>query len=269
MEKTLSESGGKENMKKYACLLISMIIGAGMLCGCADSIPQMSNEEEALVTEYATNLLVKHSTLTDRTLLDAKEMEMEIANETAKQERLKKTKELQETYLNASNDSAVDKETTSTENTSASATKKEPEQTSCSFSEFLQEDGFSIEYTSYMLCDSYPENSEDEFYVAMDASAGKQLCVLTFSANNRTDTEKELNILQKKCRFSVKIDGGDAIFAQATLLTDDLSSYAGTIPAGGTEQMVLVFEIPDDITWINSMQLVMADSQGDNTITLE
>lgn len=256
-------------MKKYACLLISIVISAGMLCGCAYGIPQMSDEEEALVTEYATSLLVKHSTLTDRTLLDAKEMEVEIANETAEQERLKKTRELQETYLNTSRDSAVDTETMTHDNSSASSTEKEPEPASRSFSEFLQEDGFSIDYTSYMLCDSYPENSEDEFYMAMDASAGKQLCVLTFTANNNTDVEKELNILQKKCRFSVKIDGGDAIHAQATLLTDDLSSYAGTISAGATEQLVLVFEIPDDITRISSMQLVMADSQGDNTITLE
>lgn len=254
-------------MKKYGYLLISMVMSAGLLCGCAESVPQMSDEEEAMVTEYATNLLVKYSPLADRALLNEEELEKEIKNESAAEERQKKTKELEQLYLNASTASVPNSDTPEAE--MSSTVSKEAELVSYTLSEVLQEEDFSIDYTTYILCDSYPENSEDEFYMAMDATPGKQLCVVSFTVSNLTDSERELNVLQKKCRFSLQINGSDTIQAQATLLMNDLVSYKGTIPAGANVEAVLVFEVPDDLTQADTMELTMTDAQGSNTILLK
>ena len=50
---------------------------------------------------------------------------------------------------------------------------------------------------------------------------------------------------------------------------DDLSSYAGTIPANGEEEMVLVFEVPDSVSQMGSMELIMRDQSGENTLMLQ
>ena len=71
------------------------------MSGCGEKIPDMSEEETALVTEYATNLLVKYSTVTDRELLNEMQLEEEMAKEAEERERLLKTKELEAAYLQA------------------------------------------------------------------------------------------------------------------------------------------------------------------------
>lgn len=255
-------------MKKYKYLLISIVVFAGLLCGCGNNIPEMSETQEAVVTEYATNLLVKYSPLAERSLLNEDQLEAGIAKEAEEWERLIKTKELEKTYLDAAeNGKTVVDDSGQSENVSSETTAGVvPQKT---VSEFLAEDSISIDYVSYSLCDSYPENSEEEFFMAMDAAAGKQLCVVTFAVRNLSGTEQSLNMLGKQGRFSLQIDGGAAIQAQSTLLMDDLSSYVGTLPANGEEHLVLVFEVSDSVSQIGSMDLIMNNSQGENRLTLQ
>lgn len=255
-------------MKKYKYLLINIVFFSGLLCGCGSSIPEMSQTQEAVVTEYATNLLVKYSPLGDRALLNAEELEVGIAKEAEELEQLMKTKELEKAYLDAAeNGETLTDEPKQSENVSSEATVEVVPQKSVS--EFFAENSISIDYVSYSLCDSYPENSTEDFFMAMDATAGNQLCVVKFSVKNLSGTEQSLNMLNKKGRFSLQIDGGQAIQAQATLLMDDLASYAGTLPANGEEQLVLVFEVPDSMAQIGSMNLIMSDSSGENILTLQ
>lgn len=263
-----TSKGGIVIMKKYKYLLISIVVFAGLLCGCGSNIPEMSEAQEAVVTEYATNLLVKYSPLTDRALLNEDQLEAGIVKEAEEWERLMKTKELEKAYLDAAEkgetlaDNPEQGENVSNEET----VEMVPQRT---VSEFFAEDSISIDYVSYLLCDSYPENSEEEFFMAMDAAAGKQLCVVTFAVRNLSGTEQSLNMLGKQGRFSLQIDGGAAVQAQSTLLMDDLSSYAGVIPANGEEQLVLVFEVSDGVAQIGSMDLIMNNSQGENRLTLQ
>ncbi len=255
-------------MKKYKYLLINIVVITGLLCGCGSDIPEMSKTQEAIVTEYATNLLVKYSPLADRALLNTDQLEAGIEKEAEEMERLMKTKELEKAYLDAAEkgETLVDESEQNENASSEAAAEVVPQKT---VSEFFAEDSISIDYVSYSLCDSYPENSEEEFFMAMDATAGKQLCVITFAVKNLSGTEQTLNMLGKQGRFSLQIDGGDDIQAQSTLLMDDLSSYAGTIPANGEEQLVLVFEVPDNVSQISSMNLNMMNAQGENTLTLQ
>ena len=68
-------------MKKNIFLLSTMIIAASVMCGCGASIPEMSETETAMVTEYATNLLIKYSQVADRELLNDEELKAGIAEE--------------------------------------------------------------------------------------------------------------------------------------------------------------------------------------------
>ena len=237
-----------------------------MMCGCGSKVPELSETEEAVVTEYATNLLVKYSSIADRTLLNDIELEAEIAKEAEERERVLKTKELEQAYLQAMDGNKVMDNTVNTDSGKQNETVSAPQKT---VSEFIAEDSISINYASYSLCDSYPDNSVEDFFMAMDATEGHQLCVVKFSVENMSASEQELNMLNKQGRYSLRIDGGKIVQAQSTLLMDDLSSYVGTLPANGKEQLVLIFEVPGDVSQIGTMDLIMADSTGENILTLQ
>ena len=138
-----------------------------------------------------------------------------------------------------------------------------------SVNEFFAESSFAIDYSSYALCHSYPEGGNEEFFMAMDATPGKQLCIVKFNVRNLSTTEQKLDMYAKRGRFLLKLDDGSTVSAQSTLLLDDLSSYVGTIAAGAAEEMVLVFEVSDSISQMGSMQLLMSNQDGENTIVLQ
>ena len=139
---------------------------------------------------------------------------------------------------------------------------------SLTMAEFFAEDNFSIDYASYELCDSYPEADSEDFFMAMDATAGHQLCVVKFRVQNVSSSEQEFDMLGKKGRFTLKTGEGETIQAQSTMLLDDLSSYKGAIAANESEEMVLVFEVEDGVSQMDSMQLIMRDESGENVISL-
>ena len=64
-------------MKKRICGIL-LIIWSAVLCGCNSEVPDLTEEQTALITEYATNLLVKHSELSERNLLSTTELEQGI-----------------------------------------------------------------------------------------------------------------------------------------------------------------------------------------------
>lgn len=255
-------------MKKYMFLLISMVASAILLCGCGSSIPEMSEAQEAVVTEYATNLLVKYSSIADRDLLNEDELEAGVAKEAEEKERLLKTKELEKAYLQAAEngETIVEQADSDSQSSGTEPVEVVPQRT---ISEFFAEDSISIDYASYTLCDSYPEENSDDYFMAMDATAGKQLCIVKFSVKNQSSSDQTLDMLGKNERFSLRIDGGKTIQAQSTLLMDDLSSYVGTIPANGEEELVLVFEVSDSVAQVGSMDLIMNGASGNNTLTLQ
>ena len=86
-------------MKKVLCLLLVWAMPV-LLCGCNSDVPDLTPEQTALISEYATHLLVKHSELSDRNLLDEKELEAGIIAEAEEKERQKKADEIAQSYLN-------------------------------------------------------------------------------------------------------------------------------------------------------------------------
>lgn len=256
-------------MRRYVCKIAGVLFASMLLCGCGSKIPDLTEEQTALITEYATNLIVKHSELSDRELLSDTQLEAGIAKEAEDRERQLRADEIAEAYLNkeAGMTEGAGEDENNDGNT-ASADGNIDAVPSLTMAEFFAEDDFSIDYTSYELCASYPETDSEDFFMAMDATAGHQLCVVKFQVQNTTSFEQELDMLGKKGRFTLKTADGETIQAQSTMLLDDLSSYRGTIAANESEEMVLVFEVADDVSQMDSMQLIMRDESGENVISL-
>lgn len=251
-------------MRKSMSMLLVVAFSI-LLCGCGSDVPDLTPEQTALISEYATHLLVKHSELSERDLLDDRELEKGINEEAQERERKAKADEIAQAYLNDEVemiDGAVAEEE---QGEGQNESEILPVQT---IAEFLGEESFVIDYNSYELCESYPSAGEDEFYVAMDATSGKQLCVVKFAVSNMTSEDREFNMLGKKNNYVLDMPDGQTISAQTTMLLDDISSYNGTVPANATEQMVLVFEVDDSITQMDSVELIIKNDSGENGISL-
>ena len=253
-------------MKKNVCRVMGILLLGVMLSGCNVDVPDLTEEESALITEYATNLIVKHSELSDRNLLSTTELEIGIQQEAEARELKIKADEIADAYLNK--DIAMiegaDSESVDGESGSSSQSAAAPSYT---ISEFFEQSDFWVEYSSYELCDSYPD--DEGVFMAMDATPGHQLCVVKFQVQNVSASEQEFDMSSKKGRFTLLTGDGEKLSAQSTMLLNDLSSYRGTIAANAAEEMVLIFEVEEGISQMGSMQLIMKNGSGDNTIVLE
>lgn len=253
-------------MKRNVCRVMGILLLGVMLCGCNVDIPDLTEEESALITEYATNLIVKHSELSDRNLLSSTELEMGIQQEAEARELKIKADEIADAYLNKdiAKIEGLDSESEDGEAGSSSQTVATPSYT---VSEFFEQNDFWVEYSAYELCDSYPD--DEGVFMAMDATPGHQLCVIKFQVQNVSASEQEFDMFSQKGRFTLLTGDGKKLSAQSTMLLNDLSTYKGTIAANAAEEMVLIFEVEDGVSQMDSMQLVMKNGSGDNTIVLE
>lgn len=250
-------------MKKNACM-IGILFFAALMCGCNSNVPDLTTEQATLITEYATNLLVKHSEISTRTLLSDTELEEGIIEEEKERERKIKEDEIAQAYLNAGIE-MVDGATPEEDAENVEGVEYVSPQT---ISEFLNETNLSIEYSSYELCDSYPSQESTDVYMAMDATPGHQLCVVKFLVQNVTGAEQNFDMITRNGRFRLQTGDGDMVSAQTTMLLDDLSSFRGMIPANGSQQMVLVFEVGNDVSVMNSAKLSIKTDAGEMTVPL-
>lgn len=255
-------------MKKYMCRILGILFASSFLCGCNADIPDLTEEQSAMITEYATNLLVKHSELSNRSLLSETELVLGEQEEAEAKVRKVKADEIAESYLNKKVEMIEGAEETAG-NSESDGTDEEIYASSQTVSEFFEENDFSIDYMTYDLCTSYPEEAGEDFFMAMDATAGHQLCVVKFQVQNMSSSDQELDMLGKKGRFTLRMGDGENVQAQSTMLLNDLAAYRGTLAAGVSEEMVLVFEVDDNIESIDSMKLIMKDENGENVISLE
>ncbi len=244
--------------KKTACMgaLLCMTL---LLFGCVDT-SSINSEEEVLVSQYATALLLKYDSENHSRLTDVSEMvslyeEAENRYEDQKNaaEEAKSTEtESEETKEAPSLDTevSIDDEDTDAE----IAGEETTEYSEGSLAEFLNLTGINLEYAGCDLMQRYPED-ESDLSKSISADAGKSLLVLYFNAENISDTELTMDVLSETPSFKVSINGGNEVNIEKTIsLDDDLSTYYGHLLAGSKVRLVLVTDVNSDTT-VESLDL--------------
>lgn len=220
---------------KKKCILVTMILSTFFcLTGCQmANIPDMTEEETQLVSQYAANLILSYNKNYDTGIAT----EEEIQKDDAKRERQKKREEEKKAEEKKSEESAGE---------AASDTAEETTVTNADLAQFLGLNDISIQYVDYEICDSYPHDDSEDTYFAMDAAAGNKLLVAKFAMQNNSDSDQDIDILYQYPLFRLSINGGSNTNAFTTLLLDDLSTFKDTLTAGETRPVVLVVQIPEE-----------------------
>lgn len=238
-----------------------IILTTLMLSGCGQTIPDMTEEQSAQIAEYAAGLLMKYDTHHESRLLNDAELEKELAR--LENLALRKAELAAMDDIIKGEEAKKKEEKKQTIDDTPLISQGESVNTGQYVNEFYNIEGITIKYQGYRVMDEYPD-SGDELYFGMQATTGKKLLVLDFMAKNETSFEQTLDMLSVMPTFKVEIDGEKPQYVLATLLTDDLANYRGTLAAGEEVQLVLVAEIKEEKA--DNIQTITLKMQNESNI---
>lgn len=239
-------------MKKISVLLCSLVV-ALLTAGCGE-MPDLTQEETDLIAEYAAGLLLKYDSGQSNRLVDTSGYDEEIEEEALEPETEESEEEPDSEEATTVVDVSQDEET---------------EPTVSSVEEYYGVPNVMITYTGYEVTDSYPPSSEEDNLVfSMDASAGTQLLVLKFNAQNLSGEDQSLNLLGYGARFRVSVNGESSKGALATMLVNDMQTYNDVIPASSSVELVSIVEIPQG-TNVGSIDFILRGGEQDATLSLQ
>lgn len=72
---------------------------------------------------------------------------------------------------------------------------------------------------------------------------GNELLVVRIKAVNNSSSDAKIDMLKNNVRFTASF-GSESVESDATLLLNDLTTYKGTLKAGKSKNMVILFQFP-------------------------
>ena len=242
-------------MNRATGITAAILTASLLLSGCGNQIPDMTEEEQALIVSYAAEVVERHDS-NHPSRLESEEV-VELKKEEEAQKEAKKEQLKQE-------EAAKAEEAKNNEASSETANQK----VELTLDDVVGADGFSFSYEGYELDDSYPDTGE-ETYFAMNATEGQKLLVLKFLAHNISGEDRELSMVSSGVRFKITA-GGKTQNALTTMLLNDFSNFSGTIPGNGTQELVLICEVPADgsVTEGGSDSIAVIVRNGDKNATI-
>lgn len=217
-------------MKKKMTTVFCMMAVMMGISGCGNTIPDMSEEQEAIVTEYAAGLLLKYDKNYTTRLVD--EEEKEAVQNAESEEPLEQETEKEEPTV--SENQVMDEKNGVAELEAV-----------VNIGSFLELGAVQVDYQGYEIVDSYTEGSEADLAFAMDASPGAKLVVTKFLLTNTGMEDAVCDVLSKEALFRIKY-GSETKNALLTMLSDDFSVLNTTIPAGESTTAVLIIEVKEE-----------------------
>lgn len=245
-------------MKSKGLLTGAILCISGVLfVGCGSQIPDMTEEQRQLVTEYAADVLVKNNIFTASRLLSDQEVEDELlrlqteAIKKAEREAKKQQEEEQK---------RLEKEQKEQEKNASSESSISVAPQYASIQEFFGISDVSFQYAGFECVPSYPYDITEDLFFSMNATSGNQLLVMKFQVSSMTGSETTLNMISYEARYQAMVNG-ERQNVLTTMLLDDLQSYNGNVPAEGVA-LVLICEIPENTAGqISSLSLILRDSE--------
>lgn len=246
--------------KKNTVYIVCTCFMALALTGCGNTIPELTEEQNALVTEYAAGLLLKYHADYQGRLVDTSVVpEEEVAPPTVEEE-------VPEENVQISANSASETDALSDNSTVSARPETSPQ---LSASQVLDMTDFDISYTGYEVCDSYPnqQTSSEDLFFAMQAGEGNKLVVLKLQVANTGEQTLAVNTLglsELKCRVIVN---GKKHNALVTMLDNDFMMLEQAIEPGASIETVVVTEISaEEAEQIQAVELYIQNGEKDITI---
>lgn len=245
----------KRTKIKYICIAVISIMCIVSLTACYSL--DYTEEEEDVIANYAANLLLRHD----------------------ENYKYKFVSEEVTTKATTEESNPIEEETESiTDDDNASGGVDLPGNVNVSGDRVISDTehiteamnvpaGITVEYLDYDVVDRYPsDNSEDGLFV-MKSVDNHKLLVVKFRITNTTGQDIAVNMMSPDAKYKGIVNDTKKYNAQLTLLLDALNTYEGTINAGSSQDMVLIYqtqiEAKDEI---NSLSVAVSNSSDSETV---
>lgn len=239
-----------KKMKPFIILLAGTLIVS--LNGCGNTIPSLSEEQEALVVEYASTAVLKHDANYQGKLVDLSTLKNE--EETPVEETMQAPAEEADIPKEPEQMQEPQQDVFSAEQAEAEI-QADAEQ-------ILGLQDVSLTYSGYEVDEFYPKNG-NEIYFVMNATPGNNLLVVKFTLRNLLNEEQDIQIQLGTVRVKI-IMNGEEENALTTMLLNDLATYQGTLGPNEETELVVVGEYPvEDLQTIDSLSVKLKNESGE------
>ncbi|MCR5283261.1 MAG: hypothetical protein K6E18_07810 [Lachnospiraceae bacterium] len=255
-------------MRKKIPVILSLSLLCMSLYGCGgmDAIPEMSEKQADMVTEYAAGSVLTHTTGSKSRLVDTTQEYN--PDKMTKYEKRKKgiaipepepapaPEEGEEQTPDATGDGGSD---------SAAQSEQKPETPSMSPAEVMGIYGLDVALTGFEVLDSYPKAAEGtDLVFSMDASAGNKLVVAQLVATNNSGADMTLDTISRgDLHFKLVLNGSSSENTLVTLLSDDFSAMNQDLAPGEQASGVLITQVSDELaSTLSSVDVSIQSGNG-------
>ena len=234
------------------------VVAAGLLTGCMDHMPDMTEEQSALVAEYAADMLLKYSPNYDYKIADEEVLVEEEPTKEVTEEMTEDTVQEQETV---EVEMQVEQETATEEDSALNIVDAKE----VDFAETFGIEDVSIQYDSMELCTAYPSGEVGAGF-SVSAADGNTLLVMHFTVENTSEAVITCDLFEKDFDLSMNLNGGNYKKISSTLLVNDFTTYIEEIPAGESAETVIVTEV-GEMSEEEIASCILRMTSGDASIT--
>lgn len=227
---------------KMAAVAFTAII---TLTGCGTQLYDMTDAEQSLIANYSAYVVAKHNIY----------QQDGMTNATEDTEDTEKVDE-----VSPDNSHSQDNKTSEAGNDKSSNSQKEPaasQEKKVSLAEATGYGSLDITYNGATESDVYNEGS----YYSMTAGSGNTFAVMKFTLKNPTSEDINVDMFGNARTYKATFPDGKEYTAEGTFLTYSLNTFQGTVKAGGSVDVVLLFKIPQGTACDNITMSVIKDNE--------
>ena len=227
---------------KMAAVAFTAII---TLTGCGTKLYDMTDAEQSLIANYSAYVVAKHNIYQQDGMTKATE-------DTEDTEKVDE--------VSPDNSHSQDNKTSEAGNDKSSNSQKEPaasQEKKVSLAEATGYGSLDITYNGATESDVYNEGS----YYSMTAGSGNTFAVMKFTLKNPTGEDINVDMFGNARTYKANFPDGKEYTAEGTFLTYSLNTFQGTVKAGGSVDVVLLFKIPQGTACDNITMSVIKDNE--------
>ena len=235
-------------------ILISLSLMLCMLCGCLEATP-LTDGEMDVVAEYAASLLLKYDKNYKTPLYY-----VGAVDEVDKNEPFVPTNTPTPTPVISNNVSGSTELQNPTQVPVATPTmaplQGNEEETSSQLTELIGVKDIIVRCKGYKLMDSVVSNE----YFSLQAKEGRQYVVVSIELYNSTNQNLVFDASGKGMEYSIDVNTGTVSRVSLSMLENDLQYMPIEVPANGTADALLVFEVAD--MEISTLHMIVEDDNA-------
>lgn len=227
-------------MKRTKMSMTAAVLAAAMLLGgCGEAPYDLTESEKNVIVNYSAHIVTKYNTYQKEGLSYVEPESTEVAD----------TEETSEAV--AEDVTAEESVNPGTDTNSVEAGIEIPAAATATLADLFGVPGVEFTYVGARVDGSYLAGD----YYAMYPDTGKVYVILGIDITNTSDIPVDIDVLSNMPEFTAVVNGTVKSPAEMTVLNDDFGTFQDTMMAGSTRETVLIFQVPDSVTTVDSLEL--------------